>query len=89
MDDVYAHAVEHVGVVRHHDARHIDQSHDVGLNPLHVVGVQVVRGLVQQQNVSLEQHGAGKSELHLPSSRQGTDSGGDVGRESSRGSPQT
>ncbi len=41
----------------------------------------MIRGLVEQQNVSLEQHGADKSELHLPASRQGTDSGGDVGGE--------
>mmetsp|Transcript_18291 Transcript_18291/g.55000 ORF Transcript_18291/g.55000 Transcript_18291/m.55000 type:complete len:572 (+) Transcript_18291:826-2541(+) len=73
VDDVSAHSVQEATVVGHNHAGHVGQAVQVALQPGHVVDVQVVGGLVQQQNVCLHQHSAGKSELHLPAARQGGD----------------
>ena len=43
---------------------------EVVLQPGNVDNVQVVSGLVEQEDVSLEEHGTGQCELHLPTTRQ-------------------
>mmetsp|Transcript_28813 Transcript_28813/g.85262 ORF Transcript_28813/g.85262 Transcript_28813/m.85262 type:complete len:363 (+) Transcript_28813:1693-2781(+) len=70
VDDVGAHAVEEARVVRYHDRRHVLKVDQVVLKPLHVVHVQVVSGLVEQQDLRLHQDGARKRQLHLPATRQ-------------------
>mmetsp|Transcript_56506 Transcript_56506/g.148583 ORF Transcript_56506/g.148583 Transcript_56506/m.148583 type:complete len:308 (-) Transcript_56506:477-1400(-) len=71
VDDVGADAVEEVGVVRDDhgraallpaDAHPVDEAHE----PPHSFGVQVVGGLVQEQQAGLLRHRAGQSQAHLP-----------------------
>lgn len=51
-------------------ARRVDE---VVLQPLDVLDVQVVGGLIQQENVGLFEHSTGQSQLHLPTTRKGGD----------------
>ncbi len=51
-----------------HDARHIRQRLDVVLDPLDVHHIQVVRGLVHEEDVGVLEHRSGKGELHAPAS---------------------
>lgn len=46
---------------------------EVVLQPGDVDNIQVVSRLVQEQDVGLEEHGAGKSKLHLPTTRKRAD----------------
>ncbi|DBA00724.1 TPA: hypothetical protein N0F65_001195, partial [Lagenidium giganteum] len=73
VDDVRAHVVEEAGVVGHHDRRHVWQTVQVVLQPGDVVDIQVVRRFIEQQDISLHQHGTSQFELHLPTTRKGTD----------------
>ncbi len=41
------------------------------VSPLTVVGVQMVGGLIQQQDVSLLEHGACQGQFHLPATGDG------------------
>ena len=61
--------------MRHNDRRSTCLL-QVVCDPRHVNYIQVVRRLIQQQDVSLEQHGTRKGELHLPTTRQGCDRAG-------------
>mmetsp|Transcript_33591 Transcript_33591/g.74379 ORF Transcript_33591/g.74379 Transcript_33591/m.74379 type:complete len:529 (-) Transcript_33591:733-2319(-) len=74
VDDVGADAVQEARVVGHHDGGHVLQAGQVVLQPGNVGDVQVVGGLVQQQNLGLQQNGAGQGQLHLPATRQGAHS---------------
>ena len=44
---------------------------EVVLEPSNVDDIQVVSWLVEEEDIRLEKHGAGKSELHLPTTRKG------------------
>ncbi|TLS26533.1 hypothetical protein PpBr36_04202 [Pyricularia pennisetigena] len=72
VNDVLADVVEEARVVRDDDggARRVLE---VLLEPLHVLHVQVVGGLVEQQNVGGLEHGTAQSQLHLPTTRQSGD----------------
>ncbi|QBZ65042.1 hypothetical protein PoMZ_06746 [Pyricularia oryzae] len=65
VNDVLADVVEEAGVVRHDDggARGVLE---VLLKPLDVLHVQVVGGLVEQQNIRSLEDGTAQSQLHLP-----------------------
>jgi len=65
LDDV----VQELAVVRDDDgcAR---RAGEVVLKPLHVLDVQVVRGLIKEQNVRLLEHSTCKRKLHAPSTRE-------------------
>ena len=72
VDDVLENMVQEAAVVGDHDggARRVDE---VVLQPLDVLDVQVVGGLIQQENVGLFEHSTGQSQLHLPTTRKGGD----------------
>ena len=57
----------------HDDAGHSGQVGQVVLQPGYIGNVQVIGGLVQQQDVSVPEHGPGQGELHLPATRQAGD----------------
>eukprot|EP00732_Lithocolla_globosa_P000416 Lithocolla_globosa_v1_NODE_125_length_6057_cov_666.534322.p2 type:complete len:681 gc:universal NODE_125_length_6057_cov_666.534322:5564-3522(-) len=73
LQDVGAAVVQQAGVVGNHDAGGLGQRVEVVLDPSNVEGIQVVSGFIQQQNVSLLQHGTRQSELHSPTTREGSD----------------
>mmetsp|Transcript_42409 Transcript_42409/g.82956 ORF Transcript_42409/g.82956 Transcript_42409/m.82956 type:complete len:387 (-) Transcript_42409:1245-2405(-) len=79
MDDVRHDAVEEAAVVRHDHRRHLGQPTEVGLEPRDVLDVEMVGGLVEQQDVGLHEHGAAQRELHLPPARQAGDDVVDAG----------
>ena len=72
VDDVLDDVVKELAVVRDDDggARGVDE---VVLEPLDVLHVHVVGGLVEKENVGLLKDGTGKSQLHLPATREGGD----------------
>ena len=47
------------------------ETDEVVLEPSDVDNIQVVSGLIEQEDVGLEEHGAGQCELHLPTTREG------------------
>ncbi|KUI57464.1 hypothetical protein VP1G_10889 [Cytospora mali] len=65
VDDVLANAVEETRVVRHDD-RGAVRVLKVVLEPLNVLHVQVVRGLVKQQDIGVLEDGTAQGKLHLP-----------------------
>mmetsp|Transcript_1965 Transcript_1965/g.5061 ORF Transcript_1965/g.5061 Transcript_1965/m.5061 type:complete len:279 (-) Transcript_1965:646-1482(-) len=78
VDDVRADLVEEVGIVRDDNggaahlaanAHPVDKVHQ----PPHGLRVQVVGGLVQQQQAGLLRHGAGERQAHLPAAAQRAD----------------
>jgi hypothetical protein len=69
-DDV----VEEARVVRDDNGSAIGQASEVALQPGDVNDVEMVSGLIEQEDVSLEQHGTGKSQLHLPTTRKTSNS---------------
>ncbi|ROW16830.1 hypothetical protein VPNG_01505 [Cytospora leucostoma] len=69
VDDVLADAVEETRVVRHNDGGAVGVL-KVVLEPLNVLHVQVVSGLVKQQDVGVLEDGTAQSELHLPTTRE-------------------
>mmetsp|Transcript_10622 Transcript_10622/g.30457 ORF Transcript_10622/g.30457 Transcript_10622/m.30457 type:complete len:700 (+) Transcript_10622:293-2392(+) len=73
LENVGAHIIQEARVVGHDDRGDVGQAHEVVLHPLDVHHVQVVRRLVQEEDVRLEQHGPGEGELHAPPARQGHD----------------
>jgi len=74
VDDVLDDLVEELAVVGDDDgsARRVDE---VVLQPLNVLDVQVVGGLIKEQNVGVLEDSTGKSQLHPPTTRQGGDGG--------------
>ncbi|KUI63666.1 hypothetical protein VM1G_12020 [Cytospora mali] len=70
VDDVLANAVEETRVVRHDDGGAVGVL-KVILEPLNVLHVQVVRGLVKQQDIGVLEDGTAQGELHLPTTGKG------------------
>jgi hypothetical protein len=68
FQNVVAHVVQQARVVRDHDASDVRETLDIIFNPLDVHHVQMVRGLVHEQNVGVLEHRSGKGELHAPAS---------------------
>ena len=56
----------------HNQHGHIRVGYKIVLEPLDRLHVQVIRRLVQQQNVSTNQHGSSELQLHLPTTTQTT-----------------
>ena len=65
-----ADVVKEARVVGDDDAGDSGQVSQVVLQPCHIGDIQVIGGLIQQQDISIPQHGSGKRELHLPPTRQ-------------------
>ena len=72
VDDVLDDVVQELAVVRNDDgcARGVDE---VVLEPLDVLDVHVVGGLVEEQDIGLLKDGTSKRELHLPTTRKSSD----------------
>ena len=70
VHDVGADGVEEVAVVADHNHRALKVQQEV-LQPVHRVDVQVVGGLVQQQDVRIAEQGLGQQHLHLQPGVQG------------------
>jgi hypothetical protein len=72
VDNVLDDVVQELGVVGDDDgcAR---RGGEVVLEPLDVLDIQMVGGLVEEQNIGLLEHSTRKRELHLPSSGKGGD----------------
>jgi hypothetical protein len=71
--DVGADLVQESRVVRNDQTGDLGVGLEVLLQPFDVGDIQVVSRLVKEKDISLQQHGAGQSQLHLPSTGQGTD----------------
>mmetsp|Transcript_9670 Transcript_9670/g.23948 ORF Transcript_9670/g.23948 Transcript_9670/m.23948 type:complete len:871 (-) Transcript_9670:317-2929(-) len=80
VDDMGDDAVEETRVVRHDARRHGGERREVVLEPRDVGDVQVVGGLVEQEDVGVHEHSAGKRELHLPAAGKAGHDGVDAGR---------
>ena len=57
----------------HNDAGDCGKVGQVILQPGDVGDIQVIGGLIQQQDVCIPQHGSGQGQLHLPASTQAGD----------------
>ena len=66
MNDVRTDAIQETGIVGHNHGRHLRLGAEVFFQPGDILDVQVVRRLIEQENVSLHQDGAREGELHLP-----------------------
>ena len=75
VEDVGDHVVQEAGIVRDDDGRAGLEAGEVVLEPGDVDNIQVVGRLIEQEDVSAEEHGAGERELHLPTTREGADRG--------------
>lgn len=78
VNNVLDNVVKELAVVGDDDgrARGVDK---VILEPLDVLHVKMVGGLVKQQDIGLLEHGTGKSQLHLPATRQSSDDAVNLG----------
>ena len=74
LEDVRAAVVEEAGIVGHHDTGDLVETVEVVLDPRDVDDVEVVGGLVEEENISVLKHGTREGELHAPSSGEGGDS---------------
>jgi len=72
VDNVLDDVIQEAGVVGDHDGS-ARGGLEVVLEPLDVLDIQVVGGLVKQENVGVLEDGTAQSQLHLPTTRQGTD----------------
>lgn len=72
MDNVLDDVVKELGVVRDDDGC-AGGGDEVVLEPCNVLDIQVVGGLVEKKNIGLLEDGTGKSQLHLPTTRETTD----------------
>ena len=72
VNDVLADVVQETRVVGDDDGC-AGGGLEVVLEPLDVLDIQVVGGLVKQQNIGVFEDGTGKGELHFPSTRQSSD----------------
>ena len=75
VDHVREHLVEELGVVRHDERRDVLalRAREEVAEPLLLLDVQVVRRLVEEQEIGVQEHGARERELHLPAARQVAD----------------
>ncbi|EPE08095.1 hypothetical protein F503_00878 [Ophiostoma piceae UAMH 11346] len=71
--DIGGDLVEEARVVGHDQTGDLGVGLEVGLEPGDVGNIQVVRRLVQQQDVGLLQHGTRQRQLHLPTTGQRAD----------------
>ncbi|CAG8698874.1 16981_t:CDS:2, partial [Acaulospora colombiana] len=55
------------------DIGDVSEASEIALQPGNVDNIQVVSRLIEQENVSLEEHCTGKCKLHLPTTREGAD----------------
>ena len=65
FNDLVANAIEEGAVVADHHQRHIDLS-EVALQPLNRGHVEVVGGLIEQQQIGLLQQDLAQGDPHLP-----------------------
>ena len=72
VDNVLDDVVEELGVVRDDDGC-AGGGDEVVLEPSNVLDVQVVGRLIEKKNIGLLEDGTGKSQLHLPTTRETTD----------------
>ena len=72
VDDVLKNVVQEAAVVGDHDGS-ARRGFEVVLQPFDVLDVQVVGGLIEQENVGLFEHSTSQSQLHLPTTRKGGD----------------
>jgi hypothetical protein len=72
VKDIGDGVVEETGVVRDNDGSAGLKVGQVVLQPGNVDDVKMVSRLIEQEDVSLEEHSTGKSELHFPTTRQAT-----------------
>ena len=85
VDDVLADVVEEARVVRHDDGS-ARRALEVILEPLNVLDIQMVSGLIEEENIGSLEDGTAQSELHLPTTGEGGDVVLDhVGREAELG----
>lgn len=78
VDNVLDNVVKEAGVVGHHDGS-AGGGLEVVLEPLNVLDVQVVGGLVEQENIGGLKDGTAQSELHLPTTREGANGAIELG----------
>mmetsp|Transcript_29989 Transcript_29989/g.59563 ORF Transcript_29989/g.59563 Transcript_29989/m.59563 type:complete len:784 (+) Transcript_29989:846-3197(+) len=71
LEDVAAAVVEEARVVRHHDTGDVGEGVKVVLDPGDVDDVEVVSGLVKEEDVGALKHRTGERELHAPSAGEG------------------
>jgi hypothetical protein len=73
VEDIGDDVVEEARVVRDDNGSASGQTSEVVLQPGYVNDVEMVSRFVEQEDVGLEQHGTGKSQLHLPATREASD----------------
>ena len=73
MQNVCADFVEEAGVVRDDEGGDVGVGLEVVLEPLDVGNIEMVGRFVEEEDISTHQHGAGQSQLHLPTTRQRAD----------------
>lgn len=73
VDDVLDDVVKETGVVGNDHGSDVLLSDKEVLEPFDVLDVEMVGGLVEEENVCLLQHGSGESQLHLPTSGETSD----------------
>mmetsp|Transcript_7344 Transcript_7344/g.13350 ORF Transcript_7344/g.13350 Transcript_7344/m.13350 type:complete len:216 (-) Transcript_7344:307-954(-) len=61
--------IQKTGIVRHNDGSDISEGVKVLLHPCNVDDIQVIGGLIHEQNIGLLKHGTREGELHAPSTR--------------------
>ena len=71
VNDVSTHAIQETGIVRHNHGGNLRLRVEVLFQPRDVLHVQVVRRLIEQQDVRLHEDGARERELHLPATGEG------------------
>ena len=77
MDNVLDDVVQELAVVGD-DNGCAGGAGEVVLEPLDVLDVQMVGGLVKEENIGLLEDSTGKRKLHLPATREGSDGSGDL-----------
>jgi len=74
VEDIGNDVVEEARVARDSGGSASGQTSKVVLQPGDIDDVEMVSGLIEQEDVGLEQHGVGKSQLHLPTTRETSES---------------
>jgi len=73
VENIGDNVVEEARVVGDDDGGAGGQAGEVALQPSDVHDVEMVGRLIEQEDVGLEQHGTGESQLHLPATRETSD----------------
>jgi hypothetical protein len=74
MVNISCDIVQESGVVRNNETGDVGMRLEVVLEPSDVGNIKMVSRFVQKENVSTLEHSSGQSQLHLPTSRKGTNS---------------